>query len=72
LRNQPPRAPFWFNGLANQLLASAKGRIPMKKFLTMLLFGGTALTLSACNTIDGVGEDVESVGDCVDGVEGNC
>ncbi|MAM38357.1 MAG: Entericidin EcnAB [Erythrobacter sp.] len=44
----------------------------MKKFLTMLLFGGTALTLSACNTVDGVGEDVESVGDCVDGVEGNC
>ena len=43
----------------------------MKKFLTMLLFGGTAL-LSACNTVDGIGEDVESVGDCVDGVEGNC
>lgn len=44
----------------------------MKKLLTMLAFGGTIMFLPACNTIDGVEEDVESVGDCVDGVEGNC
>ena len=44
----------------------------MKKLLTILAFSGTAMLLPACNTVDGMGEDVESVGDCVDGVEGNC
>ena len=43
----------------------------MKK-LFMVAFGSTALLLSACNTVEGAVEDVESVGDCVDGVEGNC
>lgn len=42
-----------------------------KRVLTIFAFGAAAL-LSACNTIDGIGEDVESVGDCADGVEGNC
>ena len=44
----------------------------IKKVLTTMAFGTTAVLLSACNTIDGIGEDVESVGDCADGVEGNC
>lgn len=44
----------------------------MKKFLAMLAFGGSMFLLPACNTIDGAVEDVESVGDCADGVEGNC
>lgn len=44
----------------------------MKKFLTIVAASGTMLLAAACNTVDGVGEDVESVGDCVDGVEGNC
>ena len=43
----------------------------MKKLFLMAI-GSTAFLLSACNTVDGIGEDVESVGDCVDGVEGNC
>ena len=43
----------------------------MKKLL-MVALGGTAFLLSACNTVEGVGEDIESVGDCADGVEGNC
>ena len=43
----------------------------MKK-LIMVALGSTAFLLSACNTVQGLGEDVESVGDCVDGVEGNC
>ena len=43
----------------------------MKKLL-MVALGGTAFLLSACNTVEGLGEDVESVGDCADGVEGNC
>lgn len=44
----------------------------MKKLLTMLAIGGSAMFLQACNTIEGAGDDIESVGDCVDGVEGNC
>ena len=40
--------------------------------LFMVAFGSAAFLLSACNTVDGVVEDVESVGDCADGVEGNC
>lgn len=44
----------------------------MKKFLTIVAASGTMLLASACNTVEGVGEDVESVGDCADGVEGNC
>ena len=43
----------------------------MKKQIIVAL-GSTAFLLSACNTIDGVGEDVESVAECADGVEGNC
>lgn len=44
----------------------------MKKILTILALGGTVCFLPACNTIDGAVEDVESVGECADGVEGNC
>ena len=44
----------------------------LKKLLTIVAFGGTAMALSACNTVEGAVDDVESVGDCVDGVEGNC
>ena len=32
-----------------------------KKFLTLFLIG-SGLALSACNTVKGVGEDIESVG----------
>ena len=44
----------------------------MKKLLTMFALGGTVFFLPACNTVEGAAEDVESVGDCVDGVDGNC
>ena len=44
----------------------------MKKILTILATAGTVCFLPACNTIDGLGEDVESVGECADGIEGNC
>ncbi|MBB3988669.1 lipoprotein [Croceicoccus naphthovorans] len=43
----------------------------MKKILAVMAFG-SMFALSACNTVHGAAEDVESVGDCVDGVEGNC
>lgn len=44
----------------------------MQKLLTILALGGTMIFLPACNTVDGAVEDVESVGDCADGVKGNC
>jgi predicted small secreted protein len=44
----------------------------MKKLVTTLVLGATMVTLQACNTIDGAVDDVESVGDCADGREGNC
>lgn len=44
----------------------------MKKFVTMLALGSSFVLLSACNTVRGAVDDVESVGDCADGVEGNC
>lgn len=44
----------------------------MKKFIAILMMGSAAMSVSACNTLEGAEEDVESVGDCADGVEGNC
>lgn len=44
----------------------------MKKKILVALAYGSTMILAACNTVDGAVEDVESVGDCVDGVEGNC
>lgn len=43
----------------------------MKKLLTILLATGT-LVLAGCNTVQGVGRDVQSVGDCADGRPNNC
>ena len=43
----------------------------MKKLLVILALG-SGLVLSACNTMHGAANDVESVGDCVDGVDNNC
>lgn len=35
----------------------------MKRLLAIFFLGSSMLALSACNTIDGAGKDVESVGD---------
>ena len=43
----------------------------MKK-LFVLLAVSSGLVLSACNTIEGAAEDVESTTDCADGVDNNC
>lgn len=48
------------------------GRLTMKKILTIFAMTGSILLMSACNTVEGAGKDVESVGDCADGVKGNC
>lgn len=52
-------------------MAPYRRRVTMKKLLTIFAMSGM-LILSACNTIEGAGKDVESAGDCVDGVKGNC
>ena len=43
----------------------------MKKLLVVLALS-SGLVLSAYNTVRGAANDVESVGDCVDGKRGNC
>ena len=44
----------------------------MKKIMTLFVIGSAAILLQACNTVKGAGQDVESVGQCADGVKGNC
>ncbi|HET6524854.1 MAG TPA: entericidin EcnA/B family protein [Sphingopyxis sp.] len=44
----------------------------MRKLLTIFAISGSMFILSACNTVEGAGKDVESAADCADGVEGNC
>ena len=55
---------------ASVMLGSEK-ELAMKKVL-MVLALSSGLVLSACNTVRGAANDVESVGDCVDGKKGNC
>ncbi len=43
----------------------------MKKFLIVLAIT-SGVFLSACNTMHGAVDDVQSVGDCADGKKGNC
>ncbi|MCJ7421766.1 entericidin EcnAB [Sphingomicrobium astaxanthinifaciens] len=45
----------------------------MRKFLTLALIGG-GLALSACNAVQGLGEDIKSAGECGEDVMngGNC
>ncbi|MEN0652687.1 MULTISPECIES: entericidin A/B family lipoprotein [Hyphobacterium] len=37
----------------------------MKKWIALLL-AASALTLSACNTVQGIGRDVEATGDAIE------
>ena len=43
----------------------------IKKLLVIFALSG-GLALSACNTVEGAADDVDSVTDCADGVENNC
>ena len=43
----------------------------VRKILVMLAIS-SGLVLSACNTVHGAARDVQSVGDCADGVDNNC
>lgn len=38
----------------------------IQKIILALALGGVALTATACNTVKGVGRDIESVGDAAD------
>jgi predicted small secreted protein len=38
----------------------------VRKLILALALGGVALSTAACNTVKGVGEDVESVGNAAD------
>lgn len=38
----------------------------IRKLILALALGGVAITATACNTVKGVGRDVESVGDAAD------
>lgn len=38
----------------------------LRKFIIAMALGGVALTATACNTVKGVGRDVESVGQAGD------
>lgn len=58
--------------MQTECLLSSPWEKEMKKLLTMLALGSAVMFLSACNTVEGAGKDVESVGDCADGVKGNC
>ena len=44
----------------------------MVKKIMVTLALASGLVLSACNTVRGAANDVESVTDCADGVENNC
>ena len=43
----------------------------MKKLLVIMALT-SGLVLSACNTLRGAADDVESTTDCVDGTDNNC
>jgi predicted small secreted protein len=43
----------------------------VRKIITIIALS-TSLTLAACNAVRGGANDVESVGDCVDGKDNNC
>lgn len=71
VRNQDGFFPFSSSDMREVDRRSPTWRDRMKKVLT-IVFSSSVLLLSACNTVRGAADDVESVGDCVDGVEGNC
>jgi predicted small secreted protein len=53
------------------VLLRMRRRPMMKKLLVVLALSG-GLVLSACSTLRGAANDVESVTDCADGKPGNC
>ena len=54
---------FW-NVSSSQALGLwlANGVKPMKDMWKFVLFGAAAIAVTGCNTVEGVGQDVEEVG----------
>lgn len=48
------------------MFATRKGTLTMKTLITLVLVS-TALCLSACNTVKGLGQDVQKVGEKIEG-----
>jgi entericidin B len=44
----------------------APNKEKLMKFLTLLLTLAFSLSLTACNTVEGVGKDVEAAGDAIE------
>lgn len=44
------------------MMTRRNGRAIARLCLSLTLFAGTAATLSACNTVEGAGRDVSSIG----------
>lgn len=42
------------------------------KMLLMMMALSSGLFVAACNTVEGAGKDIQSVGECADGKKGNC
>jgi entericidin A len=55
----PPRFPWYFPATAKE--------IPMKRLIALMLLALFSTgTLTACNTMAGVGEDVEAAGEAIE------
>ena len=59
------------DGVQSKLLWTPIGDAKMKKILLALALS-SGLFVTACNTVEGVGKDAQSVGECADGKKGNC
>ncbi len=38
----------------------------MRKILALLLMGGYLITMAGCNTVEGMGEDIEASGEAIE------
>jgi predicted small secreted protein len=69
---EPPTSlAVHLNGAQQLGRRDALRRCKVKKLLVMLALS-CGLFVSACNTVEGVGKDAKSVGECADGKPGNC
>lgn len=69
--NWLPRALFVSMAFQSYLLMTPTGDAKMKKILMAMVLS-SGLFVAACNTVEGAGRDVQSVGECADGKPGNC
>ncbi len=64
---RPTRDGNWFS----RAIATNPLEVTMKRLaLTLILLSLTTLFLGACHTVAGVGKDVQSAGDAIEGASG--